>query len=178
VWTGVLVGRGAVAPRIASIIVAAVSVTALGSTALHPSTSAGQRVGAAIARVARPGDTLTTLYGEAEVNLAAGLPSRYQDLWSLPTKTRDPQLTGLDSVLSGPTPPTWLVVSHNVSSWGLDTVRTRALISTDYHQVAQIDGQTIYLHDGTTRAEPSLGTPSPSASAPSATAQSPHQEQP
>jgi hypothetical protein len=171
-WTGVLVGRGAVAPRIASIVVAAVSVTTLGSTALHPSTSAGQQVGAAISRVAQPGDTLTTLYGEAQVNLAAGLPSPYQDLWSLPIKTRDPQLTGLDSVLSGPTPPTWLVVSHNVSSWGLDTVRTQALISTDYHQVAQIDGQTIYLHDGTPRADPS------SSSAPSATAQSPNQEQP
>jgi hypothetical protein len=116
-------------------------------------------VGAAIARVARPGDTLTTLYGEPQVNLAAGLPSPYQQLWSLPTKTLDPQLTGLDTVLSGPTAPTWLVVSRSVSSWGLGTVHTQALISTDYRPVAQVDGQTIYLHDGADRATPAPTTP-------------------
>jgi hypothetical protein len=155
VWTGLLVARGAVWPRLSTLVVTAMSLAALAFTAIHPSTSSGQQVGAAIARVARPGDTLTTLYGDAVVNLAAGLPSPYQQLWSLPIKTLDPQLTGLDTVLSGPSAPTWLVVSHSVSSWGLDTVRTQALISTDYHSVAQVDGQTIYLHDGADRAAPS-----------------------
>jgi hypothetical protein len=159
VWTGLVVARGATTPRLATLLVSAVSLVGLAFTGLHPSTSSGQQVGAAIARVARPGDTLTTLYGEAQVNLAAGLSSPYQHLWSLPTKTLDPQLTGLDAVLSGPTAPTWLVVSHSVSSWGLDTVRTQALISTDYHPVAEVDGQTIYLHDGADRATPAPTTP-------------------
>ena len=155
VWTGVAVARGAVAPRLATLLVGAVSVVALVVTGLHPPTSDGQQIGAAIARVAQPGDTLTTLYGEPQVNLAAGLPSPYQNLWSLPIKTLDPQLTGLDAVLSGPTAPTWLVVSHNIDSWGLDTARTQALIAADYHPVAQIEGQTIYLRDGAPRAVPS-----------------------
>ena len=163
IWAGVLVSRGALWPRVATLVVTAVSLVALAFTALHPSTSSGQQVGAGIARVARPGDTLTTLYGEPQVNLAAGLPSPYQNLWSLPTKTLDPQLTGLDTVLSGPTAPTWLVVAHGVSSWGLDTVRTQTLISTDYHPVAQVDGQTIYLHDGADRAAPSQTAQDPTS---------------
>ena len=154
VWTGVAVARGAVGPRLATVLVGAVSLAALVVTGLQPASSDGQHVGAAIARVARPGDTLTTLYGEPQVNLAAGLPSPYQNLWSLPIKTLDPQLVGLDAVLSGPTAPTWLVVSHHISSWGLDAAQTQALIAADYHPVAQIDGQTIYLHNDASRAVP------------------------
>ncbi len=160
VWAGVLVSGGARGPRLVTPVVVAASLVGLALTALHPFTPTGEEVGGAIAQVAQPGDTLTTLYGEPEVNLAAGLPSPYQYLWSLPTKTLDPQLSGLDSVLSGPTAPTWLVVAHSISTWGLDTAHTQALIAGDYHPVAEIGGQTVYLHDGTARAAPSAaGSP-------------------
>ncbi len=46
-------------------------------------------------------------FGEAQVNLAAGLPSPYAYLWSLPIKTRDPHLADLYAVLAGPAAPTW-----------------------------------------------------------------------
>lgn len=157
VWAGVLVGRGAVAPRIAALVVMVLAAQGLMSSGLHPTRSSAQQVGAAIARVARPGDTLTTLYGESQVNFAAGLPSPYEHLWSLPIKTLDPRLTGLDAVLSGPAAPTWVVVSHDVASWGLNARDTQRLIDTDYRPVAQIDGQTVYLHDGSDRVAPSLG---------------------
>ena len=69
----------------------------------------------------------------------------------------------LDTVLRGPDAPTWVVVTHAVSSWGLDTERTQAIVAADYHRVAEIDGQTVYLHDGITRATPTL----PSSAGPS-----------
>jgi len=172
VWAGVLVARGAAVPRISVLLVTAVSMVSLLVTGLQPSTSTGQQVGTAIARAAEPGDTLTTLYGEADVNLASGLPSPYQYLWSLPIKTLDPELASLDSVLRSPQAPTWLVVTRDVSSWGLDTARTQAVITIDYHVVAQIDGHTIYLHDGTPRPSP---TPIPTSAT---TTSSTNQEKP
>ena len=50
------------------------------------------RTGEAVAEAAEPGDTLTVFGGRADIQYAAGLPSPYQHLWSLPMRTLDPEL--------------------------------------------------------------------------------------
>lgn len=150
VAAGVLAARGQHAPRVVAAIAVAVSAGAA-VTATPPTTSTAQQVGTAIASAARPSDTLTTLYGQPDVNLAARLPSPYAHLWSLPVKTLDPQLTELNSVLAGPDAPTWLVVTHRIDSWGLATDATQTLVERDYHPVATIAGVTVYLRDGVHR---------------------------
>lgn len=162
VWTGVLVGRGAWLPRPAALVVAVAGVVAAAGFAVRPHGSVGADVGSAIGAVDRPGDTLTTLYGEPQVNFAARLPSPYPQLWSLPVKTLDAHLEALDSVLRSPAAPTWLVVTHAIPSWGLDTLPTQRLVERRYHEVAVIEGQTVYLRDDVRRPTPVA----PSSSAP------------
>jgi len=58
------------------------------------------------------------------------------------------------SVLRGADAPTWLVVKHDIESWGLDTTRTYRIIDRDYHVVTRIGGSTIYLHNGVDRSTP------------------------
>ena len=117
IGAGVLAARGRVTPKLVAALTVAIAA-AVTVTAPHRTTSAGQEIGTAIARAARPGDTLTTLYGQPDVNLAAGLSSPYPQLWSLPVKTLDPRLTQLDQVLAGPEAPTWLVVANTSSRGG------------------------------------------------------------
>lgn len=159
VAAGILAARGRALARCAVAVVALTSAVGVAVAATGvSSTSTAQQIGVAIADSARPGDTLTTLYGQPQVNLAAGLPSPYQHLWSLPIKTLDPQLTGLDAVIRGPDAPTWIVVVRNVGSWGLESSRTSRLLAEDYRPVASYDGQTVYLHDGLRRPPLRIGS--------------------
>jgi hypothetical protein len=157
---GLLMTGRSQASRLVALAVCAVSVVTTAAGMLHPWPSTAARIGAAISRVEQPGDTLITLYGQSEVNLAAGLPSPYEHLWSLPIKTLDPQLAGLDAVLRGEQAPTWLVVTHHVASWGLDAAQTQALIASQYHPVAELHGETVYLIDSAVRTTPDLPSPS------------------
>jgi hypothetical protein len=159
-------GRRSQAPRLAALAVCAASLVTTAAGVLHPWPSTAARIGAAIARVERPGDSLTTLYGQSEVNLAAGLPSPYEHLWSLPIKTLDPRLQELDAVLRGGKAPTWLVVTHHVASWGLDSAQTGALIASEYHPVAELHGETVYLLDSAVRTTPDLPGVSGAAATP------------
>lgn len=121
--------------------------------------------GRAISEVARPGDTITSLYGSADVVLASGLNSPYEHLWTLPMRTLDPRLDRLREVLSGPRAPTWLVVVLPINSWHLDENRQlRDLVSRRYVLVPQDCGPMIWLRrTATFRARPALPCPPPSA---------------
>jgi hypothetical protein len=152
---GVLAARAsvsAVCAVVASIVLT--SVPAVFATTAVPTTSTADVIGTSIRQASRPGDTLVTLYGQPQVNLAAGLPSPYPHLWSLPAKTLDPRLSHLDAVLTGPRAPTWLVVLQKVGSWGLDTRRIARVVAHRYSPVAHWRGQTIYLRDGVSRPPP------------------------
>ena len=135
--------------------------TPAGSRSASP--AVGVEVGAAVARSGQSGDTLTTLYGDPRINLAAGLRSPYPHLWSLPIKTLDPRLRELDAILTGPRAPTWLVVRGSVASWGLSTDRTAALIGSRYRQVADCAGVRIFLHQDVARRRPPCPHPASSA---------------
>ncbi|MCW2758167.1 MAG: hypothetical protein JWO46_1913, partial [Nocardioidaceae bacterium] len=95
----------------------------------------------------------------ADVGEAAGLPSPYPYLWSLPLKVRDPHEQLLDQVLAGPDAPTWFVTWAHVSSIGVDATGTQRLLDASYHPVAVLDGHTVYLHNGVGRADPAITIP-------------------
>lgn len=148
--------------RGARTVLAFVAVSALVSWSAALSSGAladGTVVGRAVAAVSRPGDTIVTLYGHADVSGSSGLASPYPQLWSLPTKTLDPQLRTLDSVLAGPRAPTWLVTWGSLSSWGVDSTETSRLVARLYHPAGRVLGHLVYLHDGVHRAAPSATAP-------------------
>ena len=153
---GVLAARHSFAARtlIAYVVLAGFVCWTLDLTTAQG--SVGQTVGQAVAVSAQPGDTIVTAWGHANVTFASGLPSPYAQLWSLPVKTLDPTLTGLDAMLTGPTPPTWFVVWNHVHSWGLDTARTSSILAQDYRRVGTVCGRTIYLRAGVDRPAPTV----------------------
>jgi hypothetical protein len=154
VAVGVLATRRGFAARSlrASVVVAGAAFWTLNLTAAQGST--GQAVGQSVAASAQPGDTIVTAWGHANVTFASGLPSPYAQLWSLPVKTLDPRLTDLDSVLAGPTAPTWFVAWHHVRTWGLETARTSSILARDYRLAGTVCGRTIYVRADVDRPAP------------------------
>jgi len=75
------------------------------------------RTGEAIAAAARPGDRVLVYGGRADIQWASGAPSPYPYLWSLPMRTRDPDLEQLRAVLTGQNPPTWFVEAAHINAW-------------------------------------------------------------
>lgn len=140
--------RAAVVLVVASALAATVVVSTAGAAFPHT----GQRVGEFLGRSARPGDTATVLYGNADVQQASGMPSPYPQLWTLPMRTLDPHLTRLRAVLTGPRAPTWVVVWSDLDAWQIDAHgRTRLVLASHYRKVADACGHPVYLHDGVRR---------------------------
>ncbi|UUZ57923.1 hypothetical protein [Nocardioides sp. B-3] len=104
--------------------------------------------GRAIVAVAEPGDTLLVYGGRADVQWASGLPSPYEHLWSLPMRTLDPDLDGLEAVLDSPRAPTRVVQVTRLDEWseaGTDEIRGELL--EDYRLVAiACRSYRVYLH--------------------------------
>ncbi|MCL8251725.1 hypothetical protein AERO_10050 [Aeromicrobium fastidiosum] len=153
VLSGVLAAR-AQPPRAAiGYVVGAAALSWVAVLGL-PQGSDGQTIGTAVAAAAEPHDTIINLYGHADVVQTSGLTSPYAQLWSLPTKTLDPDLTELDRVLTGPQAPTWVVTGRSVATWGLRTADTVKIIGHDYRHVATVCHRRIYLRDGISRPAP------------------------
>lgn len=110
-------------PRLSKVVVGFVALTSVmslvgfvgwwesGRTAVEVET------GRAIADAARPGDTLTVFGGRADIQWASGLPSPYSHLWSLPMRTLDLGYDDLRDLLTGTTPPTWVVEVVRPDTW-------------------------------------------------------------
>lgn len=73
--------------------------------------------GRALHEVAQPGDTLVVFGGRADLQITSALPSPYEHLWSLPMRTRDPDLAELRALLAGPQAPTWVVEWVRFETW-------------------------------------------------------------
>ena len=112
----------------------------------------GERVGAWLQASARPGDTLTVMYENTQLQLASGMDSPYQQLWILPARAMDPRLADLRRVLDGPRAPVWVVYWRDAHVWSADA-RQQLIrrLRTDYHRVARVCGHGVWLHDGQPR---------------------------
>ncbi len=155
VLAGLLVARRQPGARGLVAVMALTSLVAWVVVTPGETRSVGSTVGRSVAAVARPHDTIVTVYGHADVTEASGLASPYPYLWSLPVKTLDPRLQRLDAVLRGRSAPTWLVTWGSVSSWGVSSVTTSRLVARRYHPVGRVLGRTVYLRDGLRRQAPS-----------------------
>ena len=112
---------------------------------------------------AQPGDTGTVAFGDPAILRAAGLPSPYPQLWSLPVRVRDPRLRMFTEVLRGPDRPTWLVVfGARLGTWGLDASAAEPVLRRHYTRVATPGGFTIYETDASLAGS----TPGPAGAAP------------
>jgi hypothetical protein len=119
-------------------------------------------VGTWLREAARPGDTGTVLYGNADLLLVAHLRPGTDQLWSLPSRTLDPGSVQLNRQLNGTTPPSWVVQWFPLDTWGLDPDHlVMATLSLRYRVVATICGVPVYLHRGEHRVLPGLATPCP-----------------
>jgi hypothetical protein len=134
-----------------------VTAVALGSwaTVWFTSTVAGAAsvVGEAVGHAARPGDTIVSALGAADVVRGSGLRSPYPYLWSLPAHTLDPHLEGLRALLEGPHAPTWIVVNgHGAEAFLRAT--TGHDVSRLYDDTGVLCGRHVFLREGVARPAP------------------------
>ena len=103
--------------------------------------------GRAIGDAAQPGDTLVVYGGRADIQWASGLRSPYEHLWSLPMRTLDPDLEELESVLIGPSAPTWFVQFTRLDAWSESgTAAIREELLEDYQLVTIACGEYRVYH--------------------------------
>jgi hypothetical protein len=135
-----------------TVLSAAVTLVAV---ALHPQPAPGGVVAHSLASAAQPGDTMLSAFGDGDIVDETGMVSPYPYLWSLPSRTLDPDLALLRGVLVGPEAPTWVVVRSRHTARLLDARGVLALIDARYRPVGTVCGRSIYLLRGVTR--PALG---------------------
>jgi hypothetical protein len=149
---GLMIARGAPLVPV-GLLMAGLALVGLVVAWTAPPQTAEEQVGAAIGRASTDHDDMVTLFGRADVNLAAGLQSPYPYLWALPAKTRDPGYHRLSALLSGPNAPTWVVAWQSLSPHpGPGTLG--AAIQSHYRLDARICGRAIYLRNGLDRSTP------------------------
>jgi hypothetical protein len=154
----VALAAGALSVRAVSVVrvlvpaIAISAVVALGASVAYPAPAPGHTVGRAVAGSARPGDTVLSAFGDADIPRETGLRSPYPYLWSLPSRTLDPDMTLLRGILAGPEAPTWIVVRGSHTLDRLASADIRPMVETRYRLVGSICGRYIYLQRGIDRA--------------------------
>ena len=155
-----LAWRTSVLTRLAVGLVVVSAVANVIGFALHVERRPSDKVndvGQWVARSSKPSDTATVLFGHGQAQLATGLQSPYEHLWSLPIRTLDPDLTELTGLLEqGSTRPTWIVLLNPPNAFGLDTSGDfRASLRQDYVPVAKVcRGTRIWLRRDQQRSLP------------------------
>lgn len=151
----VALAAGAVAAGwVARVSVGVVVVSAVAATAVSvvaPPPAPGAAVARALTGSADPGDTMLSAFGDADVLRATGMRSPYPYLWSLPSRTLDPDMTLLRGILAGPAAPTWVVVRGPHTQERLAQHGVGGLIGSRYAPVGNVCGRTVYLLRGVPR---------------------------
>jgi len=168
-WAAVLLGLGLAAAgpgrvrtaaRAAVALTTAATVVAIISVQVRPAGVVGSattyRVGQAVGAAAHHGDTVATLLGGADVVQAAGLPSAYPHLWSLPARVLDPRLADLRRTVRE-RGATWVVEVVPVDGWAGGPQVLRAL-DRRYRLVAAPCGVRVWLRADADRPPPTVTT--------------------
>ena len=130
---------GSLALAVSSAAVAVVVAVA------QPRDSTDLAVASYLREHAAPGDGAVVAFGHPDILWDSGLRSPYDELWSLPVKVRDPQLTAFGAVLASESAPTWVVVDGtSLGTWGVDATQADQTLSTRYNVVAEIGGYYIW----------------------------------
>lgn len=133
------------------LLVSAYAVTAfstlcaIGVVAVHPPERPEEPVIAYLRDKVQPGETGMVAFGAANILQASGLRSPYSDLWSLPVRVRDPDLTEFSALLAAPDRPTWLILSgRSVATWGVDAGEAQGHVDRHYQLVGSPGRFTVY----------------------------------
>lgn len=118
--------------------------------------------GQSVAGAAHPGDTAVVFGGRADLQLATGLPSPYQHLWSLPMRTLDPELADLRALLQSDQAPTWFIGAVPLASWELprheELIR---ILIVDYHDLGWRCGIHVFVRNDAKRDLPEVDCEDP-----------------
>lgn len=131
--------------RVLAGLVVTSALVAATVVVLHPTPTPGSTVGHAIEDSARPGDTLVSLFGDADILRTTGMSSPYAYLWSLPSRTLDPDMARLRGVLGGSAAPTWVVVRGPGTVARLAEHGAMTVIEQRYRVIGEVCGRTVYL---------------------------------
>jgi hypothetical protein len=97
---------------------------------------------------AQPGDTAVVAFGAPNILRDADLVSPYPDLWSLPVRVHDPELTDLGALLASDARPTWVIVAGtSLGTWGVDATAADQVLAEHYSAVTTAGEWTIYRSD-------------------------------
>lgn len=139
------------------LVIAASSVTGSAIGASVDRAGDEVQVGHYLDSVAHEGDTGLITWGHAEILYYGELVSPYPHLWSLPTRTLDPELTQLVAVIRGPHAPTWLLEWNSFNSWDIDDQHRLKAAVVDRYQLASTPcGGRLYLLRGARRTVPPM----------------------
>ena len=131
--------------RGAYALCAASTVIALGHVLVDPIDRPEEPPVAWLDAHARAGDTAVVAFGGANILRETGLRSPYPDLWSLPVRVHDPDLTALDALLSSADRPTWIVVAGtSLATWGVEATGADRLLAQNYTLATTTGEWTIY----------------------------------
>ncbi len=92
-----------------------------------------------------PGDTVVVGFGDPAIVWRSGLTSPYSELWSLPVRVRDSDLSDLSQVLVSTHRPTWVVVAGtDLATWGVHATTAQADLEQSYHEVATFEDLHVF----------------------------------
>lgn len=141
-------------PSLIRMVATAMVCSALASTlvaTLASDNTDGTAVAAALRPAVRPGDTMVSAFGEADIPWATGTSSPYPYLWSLPSRVLDPGMVLLRGLLSGRAAPTWVVVRGSGTAQRLADDGVLPLLQHRYREVAVVRDREIFLRTGVDR---------------------------
>lgn len=114
-----------------------------------------EAVGRWLDRATLPGDTAVVTWGQPSILYEADVRSPYEQLWSLPVRVRDPQLTRFVRVLEGAGAPDWVVTrGRSTDSWGIEASAADDALAARYDVVANLRGYRVHLLKGAERPVP------------------------
>lgn len=134
--------------RVAYGVAAASTVVALTWALTNPTERPERPAVAWLDEHARPGDTAVVAFGGANILRSTGLRSPYPDLWSLPVRVHDPDLSDLSTLLASSDRPTWLIVAgRSLDTWGVDATVADRYLRDHYTRATTAGRWTIYRSD-------------------------------
>ena len=134
--------------RAALVYTAAATVVALCRDPLPPSPPSDDQVTATYVRNhARPGDSMVTAFGHADIVHEAGLSSPYPYLWALPAFVEDPRLADLDALLRSTGAPRWFVAGGNLTQWGSPGASLERVLEHRYFVRFRSQRWVVWSHD-------------------------------
>jgi len=134
---------------VAGVVVSAVA--SLVTVVTHEQANPGAVVARSLESAAQPGDTMVSAFGDGDIVEETGMSSPYPYLWSLPTRTLDPDLTLMRGVLAGPGAPTWFIVRGRHTMGILQAHGVGSLLDDRYRPVGIVCSRYVYLRQGVDR---------------------------